>query len=79
MIGKARHSELIANGNDAKRFARLKYIVVEERYAQWAALTPSSLCDDHHIKALFGTELRKKTDRTDQNVIAVTDSISVPP
>src|SRR5262245_7842790 len=37
MIGKARHSELITNGNDAKRFARLKYIVVEERYAQWAA------------------------------------------
>jgi len=39
MIGKARHSELIANGNDAKRFARLQYIVVEERYAQWAALS----------------------------------------
>jgi hypothetical protein len=44
-----------------------------------AALAPSSLCDDHHKKALFSTELRKKTDRTDHNVIAVTDSLSVPP
>src|SRR5262245_44929403 len=25
-----------------------------------AALAPSSLCDDHHKKALFSTELRKK-------------------
>ena len=39
MIGKARHSELIANGSDHEALARLKYIVVEERYAQWAALS----------------------------------------
>jgi hypothetical protein len=41
MIGKARHSELIANGNDANSgFARLRYIMVEECYAQCAALSP---------------------------------------
>src|SRR6266436_9140126 len=40
MIGKARHSEWIANGNDANSAlcARLRYIVMEERYAQFAAL-----------------------------------------
>jgi uncharacterized protein (UPF0248 family) len=34
MIGPARHGELIANGNDANSgFARLGYVVMEERYA----------------------------------------------
>jgi len=33
MIGKARHSELIANGNDANsRAERLGYVGMEERY-----------------------------------------------
>src|SRR6266404_9560001 len=39
MIGKARHSELIAMGmTRILRLARLGYIVMEERYAQFAAL-----------------------------------------
>jgi hypothetical protein len=42
MIGQARHSELIANGNDANsRFARLGYVVMEERYA------PAPRCGDY--------------------------------
>jgi len=42
MIGQARHSELIANGNDANfRFARLGYVVMEERYA------PAPRCRDY--------------------------------
>src|SRR5262249_57736002 len=42
MIGQARHSELIANGNDANSgFARLGYVAMEERYA------PAPRCRDY--------------------------------
>jgi len=45
MIGQARHSELIANGNDANsRFAQLGYVVMEERYA------PAPSCRDYKME-----------------------------